>query len=284
MEKLQSLKHYIFASDFDQTLSHNDSGYVLSELLGIPTKEFERKAQGMAKLNLVQQGGELAYLLLHDPEFHDRVRPEHLHEVGKRIRLKENIDFLHRVLEDGIAGHRFEFYVISAAPVEVIQSALEGIVPKDHIIGTQFRYNSSGEIVSIEGVTAGYGKVAALDRIQSDLQVSSDRIVYVGDGSSDVHVMLHINRRDGFTIAVSENRHLAPIAKRTVLSANALGVLIPILEEIVGWERAEIRAFLETRGFVIQEWDKVSTDVVTIRDNTLGTLAGGLAQAEAARV
>jgi HAD superfamily phosphoserine phosphatase-like hydrolase len=284
MEKLQSVKHYIFASDFDQTLSYNDSGYVLSELLGIPTKEFERKAQGMAKLNLVQQGGELAYLLLHDPEFHDRVRPEHLHEVGKRIRLKENIDFLHRVLENGIEGHRFEFYVISAAPVEVIQSALEGIVPKDHIFGTQFRYNASGEIVSIEGVTAGYGKVAALDRIQSDLQVSSDRIVYVGDGSSDVHVMLHINRRDGFTIAVSENRHLAPIAKRTVLSANALGVLIPILEEIVGWERAQIRAFLETRGFVIQEWDKVSTDVVTIRDNTPGTLAGGLTQAEAARV
>jgi HAD superfamily phosphoserine phosphatase-like hydrolase len=284
MEKLQSVKHYIFASDFDQTLSYNDSGYVLSELLGIPTKEFERKAQGMAKLNLVQQGGELAYLLLHDPEFHDRVRPEHLHEVGKRIRLKENIDFLHRVLENGIDGHRFEFYVISAAPVEVIQSALEGIVPKDHIFGTQFRYNASGEIVSIEGVTAGYGKVAALDRIQSDLQVSSDRIVYVGDGSSDVHVMLHINRRDGFTIAVSENRHLAPIAKRTVLSANALGVLIPILEEIVGWERAQIRAFLETRGFVIQEWDKVSTDVVTIRDNTPGTLAAGLAQAEAARV
>jgi len=284
MEKLQSVKHYIFASDFDQTLSYNDSGYVLSELLGIPTKEFERKAQGMAKLNLVQQGGELAYLLLHDPEFHDRVRPEHLHEVGKRIRLKENIDFLHRVLESGIDGHRFEFYVISAAPVEVIQSALEGIVPKDHIFGTQLRYNSSGEIVSIEGVTAGYGKVAALDRIQSDLQVSSDRIVYVGDGSSDVHVMLHINRRDGFTIAVSENRHLAPIAKRTVLSANALGVLIPILEEIVGWERAQIRAFLETRGFVIQEWDKVSTDVVTIRDNTPGTLAAGLAQAEAARV
>jgi HAD superfamily phosphoserine phosphatase-like hydrolase len=284
MEKLQSVKHYIFASDFDQTLSYNDSGYVLSELLGIPTKEFERKAQGMAKLNLVQQGGELAYLLLHDPEFHDRVRPEHLHEVGKRIRLKENIDFLHRVLENGIEGHRFEFYVISAAPVEVIQSALEGIVPKDHIFGTQFRYNASGEIVAIEGVTAGYGKVAALDRIQSDLQVSSDRIVYVGDGSSDVHVMLHINRRDGFTIAVSENKHLAPIAKRTVLSANALGVLIPILEEIVGWERAQIRAFLETRGFVIQEWDKVSTDVVTIRDNTPGTLAGGLAQAEAARV
>jgi 2-hydroxy-3-keto-5-methylthiopentenyl-1-phosphate phosphatase len=38
-EKL--LKRYIFASDFDQTLTFNDSGYVLSEMLGIPTEEFE---------------------------------------------------------------------------------------------------------------------------------------------------------------------------------------------------------------------------------------------------
>jgi phosphoserine phosphatase len=185
---------------------------------------------------------------------------EHLHEVGKRIRLKENISRLHRILDQGIAGHRFEFFVVSAAPVEVIKSALEGIVPVDHIYGTQFRYHASGPIETIEQVTAGYGKVAVLDRIQNDLQLSSDRIVYVGDGSSDVHVMLHVNRRDGFTIAVSENKHLAPIAKRTVLSDNALGVLIPILETIVNWDRVQIRAFLEAQGFSIQEWDKVSTD------------------------
>ena len=30
------LKRYIFASDFDQTLTFNDSGYVLAELVGIP--------------------------------------------------------------------------------------------------------------------------------------------------------------------------------------------------------------------------------------------------------
>ena len=51
--------------------------------------EFERKAKGMAKINLVQQGAELAYLLLHDPEFKAKVRKEHLREVGKRIRLKK---------------------------------------------------------------------------------------------------------------------------------------------------------------------------------------------------
>ena len=53
-------KRYLFASDFDQTLTFNDTGYVLSELVGISVEEFERKIKGMAKLNLVQQGAELA--------------------------------------------------------------------------------------------------------------------------------------------------------------------------------------------------------------------------------
>jgi hypothetical protein len=54
------LKHYLLASDFDQTLSFNDSGLVLSELLGV--SGFEERVAGLARSNLVQQGGELAYL------------------------------------------------------------------------------------------------------------------------------------------------------------------------------------------------------------------------------
>src|ERR1700694_4527822 len=98
------LKRYIFGSDFDQTLTFNDSGYVLAELAGIPTDEFDRKAKGMAKLNLVQQGAELAYLLLHDPKFQNRVRREHLIEAGKAVRLKENIALLYEILKSGIDG------------------------------------------------------------------------------------------------------------------------------------------------------------------------------------
>jgi 2-hydroxy-3-keto-5-methylthiopentenyl-1-phosphate phosphatase len=259
------LNRFIFASDFDQTLSFNDSGYVLSELLGIPIAEFERKAQGMAELNLVQQGGELAYLLLHDPEFRSRVRKEHLREVGKRIRLKANIDLLSEILATGIPDYNFDFYVLSAAPVEVIRSALEGIVPADHIFGTQFRYTPSGEIDTIVKATAGYGKVAVLDSLQQKLQLGPDHIVYAGDGSSDIHVMLHVNARDGFTIAVSESKRVTQIAKQTVLSDNAISMVVPILEKIVKWDRSRIRDLFESYGFLIQEWTKVNTDSLTIR-------------------
>lgn len=260
------INRYIFASDFDQTLSFNDSGYVLSELLGIPIAEFERKAHGMAELNLVQQGGELAYLLLHDPEFRSRVRREHLREVGKRIRLKSNIELLYQILGTGIPDYKFDFYVLSAAPVEVIRAALEGMVPPDHIFGTQFSYTPTGEIDTILKATAGYGKVAVLDSLQRSLQVPPDHIVYAGDGSSDVHVMLHVNARDGFTIAVSETKYVTQIAKRTVLSDNAIAMLVPILEEIVRWDRTRIRELFEAHGFLIQEWAKVSTDWLTIRN------------------
>ena len=263
-----SMKNYLFASDFDQTLTFNDSGYVLSEIVGIPTAEFERKAKGMAKLNLVQQGAELAYLLLHDPEFHSRVRKEHLHEVGKRIRLKDNIGLLYEILDHGIPGHHFEFSILSAAPVEIVQSALEGIVPADRIYGTEFSYTESGEIDTILRATAGYGKVTVLDSLQEKLQIGPDHVVYAGDGSSDVHVMLHVNARDGFAIAVSESRQVATVAERTVLGNNAIVVLVPILEKIAGWHRREIRKFFESYGFLTQEWDSARTDWLTLRQAT----------------
>lgn len=261
---LKTMKEYLFASDFDQTLSFNDSGFVLSELLGIPAHEFERKAQGMARLNLVQQGAELSYLLLHDPQFR-HVRREHLIEAGKRIPLKEQIKLLYKILDKGIPGYHFNFYVLSAAPAEIVQSALEGIVPADHIFGTEFKYTDSGEIETIVRVTAGYGKVTRLVQLQEELQIGSDRVVYAGDGSSDVHAMLHVNRDTGLTIAVSETRDVTQIAKRTVLSSNALAMLVPILEDVAGWEQPDIHEFFESNGFLVREWARARTDWLTLR-------------------
>jgi phosphoserine phosphatase len=256
-------KRYLLVSDFDQTLSFHDSGHALSEMLGI--EGFAEKVAGLSRLNLVQQGAELAYLLRHDPEFR-RVRREDLVAVGKQIRLKRNVRLLTGFLAHGIPGYRFDFYVVSAAPEEIIHSALEGMLPADHIIGSRFDYHpQTGEIESIVRVAAGYGKVAVVDELRLKLGIPRDRVVYVGDGSSDIHVMLHVNRGEGFTIAVSEARDITQIAQRTVLSDDALSVLVPILDELVGYEPAQIRALFEENGVVIHEWDKVRTDWLTIR-------------------
>ncbi len=271
------LKHFLVASDFDETLTFHDSGTALSELVGIPAEVFKRKVAVLAVQNLVQQGGELAYLLRHDPEYRSRVRREDLIQAGKGVRLKHNISELQEVFAHGIEGYRFELHVVSAAPHEVVMSALEGIVPADHIHGTQLVYDASGHVESIVRVNAGYGKVAVLDDLQAALGVGADRIVYIGDGVSDIHVMMHVNRRDGFTIAVSESRQLTPIARRTVLSDNVLSVLVPLLEELVGWEPSRVRALFEREGLQIQGWDKMRADWLTFGCTLPHTGAEGIA-------
>jgi HAD superfamily phosphoserine phosphatase-like hydrolase len=254
-------KRYLFVSDFDKTLSFNDSGAELAELLGI--RDFDARVQALSAQNLVQQGGELAYLLLHDPAF-GAVRREHLQEAGRRVRVKEHVALLIKLLAEGLDGHHFAFWVISAAPQEVVQVALQHIVPKEHIIGTQFRYDDAGRIVGVQRVPAGFGKVAALMALQRAHRVGDERIIYAGDGQSDIHVMLHINHRKGYTIAVSQTEQITSIARRTVLSDDATAVLVPVLEDICQWRPGQIRALFEAHELMIWEWAKMRTDVLTV--------------------
>jgi phosphoglycolate phosphatase-like HAD superfamily hydrolase len=234
----------------------------LSELLGIGG--FQERVEGLARSNLVQQGGELAYLIRHDPEFRS-VRVEHLIEAGRLVRLKSAIPALVEFLDRGLEGYRFSFFVISAAPREIVVSALAGVVPPEHIFGTELDFDSvTGEVRAITRVPAGYGKVAVIEELAHRTGVTPDRMIYVGDGSSDVHVMLHVNNGDGFTIAVSENKQLAGIARSTVLSDNAFSILIPILDQVLNWRTGEIRTLVESNGMTLHGWEKERTDRVHI--------------------
>jgi phosphoserine phosphatase len=260
------VQQYLLASDFDQTLSFNDSGVVLSELIGF--HGFHNKVEGLSRMNLVQQGAELSYLILHDPEFR-HVRREHLVETGKRIRLKHDVALFARSLETLAEGHVFHVNVISAAPQEIVQSALEGIVPPERIHGTRFRYNeSTGEVQSIIRAAAGWGKIIILEEIRAALGISHDHIVYMGDGGSDLPVMMHVNQHDGLTIAVSEAKFITRVARRTVLSDNAMSVLVPVLEEVLRWDSVKIRRFFASNGLMLREWDKMRTDMLTIQEST----------------
>src|ERR1700721_3476030 len=170
-------KQFLLASDFDQTLSFNDSGVVLSELIGF--HGFHDKVKGLAEMNLVQQGAELSYLILHDPDFR-RLRKNHLIETGKRIRLKHNVALFAKALDNLAEGYKFHFNVISAAPQEIIQSALEGIVPPQNIFGTRFRYNeSTGEVESIIRASAGWGKITVLEARRAELILSNAHTIYL---------------------------------------------------------------------------------------------------------
>lgn len=99
-----------------------------------------------------------------------------------------------------------------------------------------------------------------LEEIRQAAGISHNRVVPVGDGSSDIHVIVHLNRNDGLTIAVSENRYIPQIARRTVLSDDALSVAVPVMEEILDSDSARIRAFFEPRGASLRAWSKMRKD------------------------
>ena len=202
------------------------------------------------------------------------MRREHLLETGKRIRLKHNVALFARSLESLAEGYKFNFFVISAAPQEIIQSALEGIVPADHIFGTRFRYNeATGEVQSIIRASAGWGKITVLEELRAQLGISHDQIIYMGDGSSDLPVMMHVNQYDGLTIAVSESNFITRVAKRTVLSENAMSVLVPVLENVLRWDSARIRRLFGTYGLTLLEWEKRRTDMLTIQESGIALVS-----------
>lgn len=157
--------------------------------------------------------------------------------------------------------------MISAGPREVVRSALEGIVPPENVFGSAFEFDANtGEICSIEHVSADNGKVAVLEALELKLQMSSDRVIYISDGRSDLYVMHDVNSRDGHTSAVSEIKSIGRIANRIVLSDSAVSELMPILEDVLKWDSAQIRELFSTHGLALQNWDQTHTDWINFHN------------------
>jgi hypothetical protein len=112
---------------------------------------------------------------------------------------------------------------------------LEGILSAEHIYGTDLDFDpSSGEVRAIKRVPAGYGRVGVIEELGRELGLAADRVIYVGDGSSDVHVMLHVNNHDG-----------------------------------LDWWAGAIRELLERNGLTLDAWEKTRTDRVQIGSTPL---------------
>jgi hypothetical protein len=90
--------------------------------------------------------------------------------------------------------------------------------------------------------------------------------------------MMHVNQHDGLTIAVSEAKFITRVAKRTVLSDNAMSVLVPVLEKVLRWDSARIRRLFASYGLTLLEWEKMRTDLVTIQDSAVTVAASTPAQ------
>ena len=136
-------KRFVLASDFDQTLSFNDSGYVLGELLGIPRVRVRAQdPRAWPSSTWCSKEASSPTCCCTILSF-ARCVVNIFTRLASCVRLKPNIDSLYKFLSNEVEGFHFDFYVISAGPVEIIRSALEGIIPPDHIFGTEFEFNES---------------------------------------------------------------------------------------------------------------------------------------------
>jgi len=259
-------KKFLFASDFDKTLSFEDNGELLSTKLGVSNKEFKKKIDTITRRNIVQLGGELVHLFLRDKDYIGKVNKELLIQIGKEVRLKKDVPELFKILNEDIKGFTFSPYVVSAAPEEIVKEALKGILPDERIFGTKLIYDDKGVVIDVDRTNAAHAKVATVDMLKEKEKVSHDRIVYVGDGASDIHVMLHILSYRGYPITVSPAPYMGHICRRTVLSDNVLSILIPILEDIIKLSENEIRDFFEEKGHSIKDWSRAKTEWLDLEE------------------
>jgi hypothetical protein len=175
-------RHHLLVSDFDQTLSFNDSGHVLSEMLGIAG--FDEKVAGSPGSTWCRRAPSWPTCCATTPST-AACGATTWSRWGGASGSSATSGRSPSCSTAASPGHRFAFYVVSAAPEEVVHSALDGLVPRAHVFGTRFGYaEGTGEIGSVERVAAGYGKVAAVDALRVAMAVPRDRVVYVGDGSS----------------------------------------------------------------------------------------------------
>jgi HAD superfamily phosphoserine phosphatase-like hydrolase len=258
-------KKILFVSDFDKTLSTGDVGYILSEKLGISAEQFDQKIEGIKRRNIVQLGGELAHLIIRDPDFAGKVTKDLLYAVGSEIELKQGVPELMKILSDGIDNCHFSPYIVSAAPKECVEKAVENILPVEKIYCTTFVYDKSGVVQDVERTNAGHAKVSTLDMLKQKENVTRYAIIYVGDGSSDVHVMLHVKSYQGYTITVSPAPYMGHICRRSVLSDNALSILVPILQDLLKYDEGQVRQFFEDRGHTVLEWNRADTEWLDIK-------------------
>lgn len=259
---MKSIK-YVIISDFDKTLTYGDSGMLLFREKN-KEEEFKLKIEELRKKGLCNLGAELSYLLKH--EYSSLITKSDLINIGKKVKKKDGLEKFLEILNSGLIEPKnrrdkkfklnISFYVVSAAPYEIVKSSLRGLVSEDHIFATKFIFDSD-KIKDIEKVYAGNAKVDAIKEIAEREICPLSNLIYVGDGSSDIYAMHFIKQKEGYSISVSMSETIGAIANKTVISNNVTAILVPILKDIFGYSNLEIKDLFEEFNIPIKEWSTI---------------------------
>lgn len=207
--------------DFDQTLcTKNMQEYSLLPFLKVDASTFWQEVSELSKKDNMDSILSYMYLLVEKAKENKQVLNKKLfNELGKNIEYYPGVEqYFNRINEYGKEkGIEIQHYIISSGTKEIIEGS--SIYPYFHkVFASEFHYNSKGE-ADWPAVAINYtGKTQFLFRInkncldiydnttinsfQTQRDIPFTRMIYIGDGFTDVPCMRLVKANKGYSIAV----------------------------------------------------------------------------------
>ena len=215
-----------FAYDFDETLSTTYmQDYFLIPELGMKPENFWKEANAWSEANGVDQvTGSMYYFKKTAEEIGLKLTKENMFCCGEFIVFFKGVtEWFERINAYGkTLGLDIEHYIISSGYEEIIEGCSIRKFFKD-VYGCAFAYNEEGLPVWPARVVNYSGKVQYLSKINKGLgkfedkavndytpddkrRIPFSRIIYFGDGLTDIPSMRMVKEHNGTAIAVYKPR------------------------------------------------------------------------------
>lgn len=216
--------------DFDKTLSTSDmQDYGLIPAMGMTPEEFWPKANQWSVDNKADQvTGSMYYFTKTAKEKNIPITKKMLNECGKDIKYFKGVStWFDRINEFGASlGLEIEHYIISAGYFEILKGCK--IFDKfTYLFACLYAYDENGHAIWPARVVNASIKTQCLSKINKGLKQNDDRavneytpdterpipfrrMIYFGDGLTDIPSMRMVKERGGNSIAVYHPEKEAP--------------------------------------------------------------------------
>ncbi|HZJ89865.1 MAG TPA: HAD family hydrolase [Bacilli bacterium] len=220
MARKESIAAIIY--DFDKTLTDQDmQNYSFIPALGMTPAEFWGKTGQFTEKTGVERILSYMYMMVNEAkEKGIKLTKEYLYSLGKDLQYFEGVltwfDRINKYGEE--KGVKIEHYLISSGTKEIIDGS---IIAKEfkQIFGCEFYFDPETKVpvwpklaINYTAKTQFYFRITkgivdiiddqAVNRKQDELRIPRKNVIYIGDGMTDVPVMLLVRQNGGHSVAV----------------------------------------------------------------------------------
>lgn len=208
--------------DFDKTLTDQDmQNYSFIPALGMTPSEFWRKTGEFSAETGVERILSYMYMMVNEAkEKGIELTREYLYSLGKDLEyFKGVLTWFKRINDYGREkGVKIEHYLISSGTKEIIDGS---VVAHEftQIFGCEFYFDPVTNVpiwpklaINYTAKTQFYFRITkgikdiiddnAVNRKQTHLRIPRQNVIYIGDGMTDVPIMLLVRQNGGHSIAV----------------------------------------------------------------------------------